>query len=117
VPKAESRSAKRRAQPPETPARRRRFVYLALVFVAAAVIIDGVVGDRGLVAMLRARAEYDGLSLMIGRQKAENARLRDEARRLREDPAAIEEVARRELGLIRPGERVFIVKDAPPAKP
>ena len=37
--------------------------------------------------------------------------LRDMARRLREDPAAIEEQARRELGLIKPGEVLFIVKD------
>jgi cell division protein FtsB len=36
---------------------------------------------------------------------------------LKEDPAAIEEVARRELGLIKPGERLFILKDVPPAKP
>ena len=35
--------------------------------------------------------------------------------RLTEDPAAIEEVARRELGLIRPGEKVFIIKDLSPA--
>ena len=27
-----------------------------------------------------------------------------------------EEIARRELGLIKPGERVFIIKDIPPAK-
>ena len=33
------------------------------------------------------------------------------ARRLREDPSAIEEQARRELGLIKPGEVLFIVKD------
>ena len=47
------------------------------------------------------------------RLRIDNARLRDEARRLREEPAAIEEVARRELGLIRPGETVFIIKDVP----
>ena len=47
----------------------------------------------------------------IASQKAENARLREEVRRLTEDPAAIEEVARRELGLIRPGEKLFIIKD------
>ena len=34
--------------------------------------------------------------------------MRNEARRLREDPTAIEELARRELGLIKPGEKVFI---------
>ena len=42
---------------------------------------------------------------------------REQVRRLTEDPSAIEEIARRELGLIRPGERVFIIKDLPPAKP
>ena len=69
--------------------------------------------------MLRARHEYGELAATIARQRAENGRLRDEARRLREDPAAIEEIARRELGLIKPGEKVFIVKDVGPsaAKP
>ena len=33
-------------------------------------------------------------------------------RRLNEDPATIESVAREQLGLIRPGEVVFILKDA-----
>lgn len=63
--------------------------------------------------MLRARRQYDELAASIERQKAENARLREEAQRLRDDPSAIEELARRELGLIRPGEKVFIVKDLP----
>ena len=67
--------------------------------------------------MLRARQEYDALSATIARQRADNARLREEARRLREDPSAIEEIARRELGLIKPGEKLFIIKDLPPAKP
>jgi len=88
-----------------------------LALVATVIIVDGLVGDRGLLAMLRARHEYDDLSASIARQREENARLRDQARRLREDPTAIEEIARRELGLIKPGERVFIVKDIPPAKP
>ena len=77
------------------------------------IVVDGLVGDRGLLAMLRARHEYDDLAATIARQRGENARLREEARRLREDPAAIEELARRELGLIKPGEKVFIVKDIP----
>jgi len=84
--------------------------------VASIIIVDTLVGDRGLLAMLRARKAYDELTLAAARQRAENAHLREEARRLREDPAAIEEIARRDLGLIRPGEKVFIVKDvAPPA--
>jgi cell division protein FtsB len=90
---------------------------MLLLFVASVIVVDGLVGDRGLLAILRARQDYDAMSATIARQRAENARLREVARRLREDPSAIEEIARRELGLIRPGERVFIVKDVPPAKP
>jgi cell division protein FtsB len=118
VPKADSGPPrKRKAQKPKRPERSRRMVYLLLLVVAGAILVDGLVGDRGLVAMLRARHQYDGLSVTIARQRAENARLREEARRLKEDPAAIEEVARRELGLIKPGERLFIVKDIAPTKP
>jgi hypothetical protein len=36
-------------------------------------------------------------------------------RRLREDPTFIEEIARRDFGLIRPGERVFILRSVPAA--
>jgi cell division protein FtsB len=79
--------------------------------VASIVVVDGLVGDRGLLAMMRARKEYDDLAATIVRSRSENDRLRDQARRLREDPGAIEEIARRELGLIKPGEKVFIVKD------
>src|SRR5262245_38042502 len=94
----------------------RRLVHWMLLFAAAFIIVNGLVGERGLLAMLRAQHEYDQLSAEISRQRAENARLRDEVRRLTDDPSAIEEIARRELGLIRPGERVFIIKDLPPAK-
>ena len=100
-----------KAKGPST--RNRRVVHLVLLFVASVIVVDALVGDRGLIAMLRARREYDELSASIVRQRAENAGLRDLARRLREDPKTIEEIARRDLGLIRPGERVFIVKDAP----
>ena len=116
--KTETRATPRLRSPaPRRPARNRQVVQLLLLLVASVIIVDGLVGDRGLLAMLRARHEYDQLAASISRQRAENVRLRDQARRLREDPSAIEEIARRELGLIRPGERVFIVKDIPPPKP
>ena len=88
---------------------------LLLLFIAAVILVDGLVGARGLLATLRARRDYDELSATIARQRAENARLREQVRRLREDPATIEEIARRDLGLIKPGEKVFIIKDVPPA--
>ena len=96
------------------PTRNRRVVQLLLLFIAAVIVMDGLVGERGLLAMLRKRHQLDELAAGIARQKADNARLQDEARRLREDPSAIEEIARRDLGLIRPGEKVFIIKDVTP---
>lgn len=80
-------------------------------------VVDALVGDQGLVATMRARKQYNQLAANLAWLRSENAGLREEARRLREDPAAIEEVARRELGLMSQGETLFIIKDIPaPAK-
>ncbi len=89
--------------------------YVLLLFVASVLVLNSLVGDRGLVALLQARRQAAQVQSALEQIRAENARLREEARRLREDPAAIEELARRELGLIKAGEKVFIIHDAPPA--
>jgi cell division protein FtsB len=108
---------KRRKTEGRSPERNRRLVQWLLLFVASVIVVDGLVGDRGLLAMIRARHEYDEVAATIARQRAENARLREEARRLKEDPAMIEDVARRDLGLVKPGEMVFIIKDVQSPKP
>lgn len=80
-------------------------------------MIDALVGDKGLLAMIQARQQYRTLERSLAEVRSENARLREEARRLREDPSAVEDLARRELGLIKPGEKLFIVKDVAPKDP
>jgi cell division protein FtsB len=106
-----------KAPVPQHAGRARRIVRLLLLFFAAVIVVDALVGDHGLLAMLDARRRHDELAATIARQRAENAGLREKARRLREDPSAIEEIARRDLGLIRPGEKLFIIKDlTSPAK-
>jgi len=85
-----------------------------VILVGTVLLVDAFVGDKGLLAMMQAREQYRLLEQSLADARAENARLRDEARRLREDPAAIEEIARRELGLMRPGEKLFIVRDVEP---
>ena len=97
--------------------RGRRILIGLFFFVVCVLIVDALVGDQGLVATIRARKQYNQLAADLARLRAENAGLREEARRLREDPAAIEEIARRELGLMSPGETLFIIKDvADPAR-
>jgi cell division protein FtsB len=98
------------------PATRRRTLQVLLVFVTVVLVINALVGERGLTETLRARKKHQELVTSIERLRAENARLRDEARRLRSDPATIEALARQELGLIKPGEMLFIIKDAKQAQ-
>ena len=89
------------------------------MFLAAGcvLVIDALVGDKGLLAMIQARQEFRALEQSLAEVRSENARLRDEARRLREDPQAVEDLARRELGLMKPGEKLFIIKDVAPKDP
>ncbi|MEP6782987.1 MAG: septum formation initiator family protein [Acidobacteriota bacterium] len=89
----------------------RRLLRHALVFITVVIIVDAVAGEKGLLALLQARREYSALERSLERSRTENAELREMARRLREEPSAIEEQARKELGLIKPGEVLFIVKD------
>lgn len=96
---------------PKLASRGRRLVRHVLVFVTLVIIVDAIAGEKGLLALLQARREYSALERSLERSRTENAELREMARRLREEPAAIEEQARKELGLIKPGEMLFIIKD------
>jgi cell division protein FtsB len=91
--------------------RGRQMVQVGAVVLGAILLVDALVGEKGFLEILKARQQYRQLELSLLAARAENARLREEARRLREDPAAIEELARREHGLIRPGEKLFILRD------
>jgi cell division protein FtsB len=91
--------------------RGRRLLRHILMFITLVIVVDAIAGEKGLLALLEARREYAALERSLERARAENAELREMARRLREDPAAIEEAARQGLGLIKPGEMLFIVKE------
>jgi cell division protein FtsB len=80
-----------------------------LVFVGCIVLLNSIFGDRGLAGTIKARHEYRHVSEQLTRLRNENAGLREQARRLQEDPATIEGVARQDLGLIRPGEILIVV--------
>ena len=93
---------------------RTRLLNYALGFVCIVLVVDALVGDKGLLDTIRARRQYAVLAADLARKRDENAHLRDKIRRLNNDPATIESLAREELGLIRAGEVVFILRDAKP---
>ena len=88
------------------------FLTIALLFLAAVLVLDGLVGERGYLANRRARVEYEREMRALAEVRQRNQALRDQIERLAADPAAIEEVARRDLHLVKRGEKVVIVKDS-----
>ena len=94
--------------------RGRRLVRFALMIVTAVLLVDAIVGENGVLALLQARRQFAAVERALQQSRDDNASLREAARRLREDAGTIEAVARRDLNLIKPGEKVFIVKNAQP---
>ncbi len=91
--------------------RRRSIATLAILLVALVLLLDGIAGERGWLANRRAAAAYREAQQALEDARAQNAALREQARRLQHDPAAIEEAARSQLGLMKKGEKVFILRD------
>ena len=90
----------------------RRFWSHAMLFTACVLLVNGLFGERGLTETIRARRAYAASMRELIQLKRQNAGLRDIARRLRTDPAAIEAVARGQLGLVRQGEILITIHDS-----
>ena len=103
---------RKRVQPaPSSTPRRRRLLNRLLIFATIVLLVDSLVGDRGVVERMRARRVYQLEAAALAAMRTEHDALRDRIYRLRDDPAAIESIAREDLGLIRPGELLFIIRD------
>lgn len=70
-------------------------------------LIHDIFGSHGFLAMRRAQREVEAERQRITALEEENKRLGEEVHSLKTDPAAIERIAREEMGLARPGEKVF----------
>ena len=102
---------RKRVVQPSVSVFRRRGLHLLLIFVTLVLIVDALVGEKGLMQSMNAQRQYRQLHESLEELRRENAALREQVRRLKEDPDEIESLARKDLGLIRPGEVVFILKD------
>lgn len=101
---------RREARIPQPP-RRQSLVTVVLLLAAAVLVVDGIAGERGWLENRRAAVKYQAAERALNDARTRNQVLRDEIQRLRaNDPAIIEKQAR-ELGLVKPGEKLFIVKD------
>jgi len=117
-PPSTARSRRTLATVQEARGRRRRFVTWALVLGSFVLMVDALFGEHGYLATVRARQEYRTLSDELTKVQAENQRYREQNQALKDSPAALEDAARSERGLVRPGETLVIIRSSTrPATP
>ena len=76
-----------------------------------------VFGDRGLIKLVSCQRQREALAVEASRLQQENQRLIVEIERLKGDDSYLEQLAREDLGMVKPGELVFQFtedKDSPP---
>ncbi len=93
------------------PRARMRAWVLGTVIALIALSVGSVFGDRGILNLLQKRREVEALRAELDELRAENARLAAEVTELRTSPRAVETIAREQLGLARPDETVFFVRE------
>jgi len=100
-------AARRQAEAAKSPRWR---IGLALLAIAAVIYLF-VGGDEGLLEIRRQSRRLEGLQARIARLEAENDSLRQVLRMLERDLEYVEKVAREEYGMIKPGERVYRLRE------
>jgi cell division protein FtsB len=85
--------------------------------VVCGIVYGALRDEEGLMHVFRERSRLQDLSRSVNGLREENDRLRAEIKALREDPRAVERLAREDLGLSKEGEIVFILESEPPEIP
>ena len=79
----------------------------ALLLAIMGVAASALIGEHGVAHLVRLRAERRALGQTAFTLLQRNQRLRREIDRLRNDDLYLEELGRRQLGLVRPNEFVY----------
>jgi len=86
--------------------KKKRFLLLALGFF----LILGLItffGENGILHLLRLKKEMGGIKEANLQLVKENEALKEEVRKLKQEKKHIEEIARKELGMVKEGEIIY----------
>ena len=64
-------------------------------------------GDKGIIHLLRLQKEWGQIKDANVKIEEENRKLREEVKRLQYEKRYIEEIARKELGMVKEGEIIY----------
>ncbi|MGH9733822.1 MAG: FtsB family cell division protein [Candidatus Acidiferrales bacterium] len=93
----------------------RRNVTWFLVAGLALLILQDVLGTHGVLAMHHSMKQSSEIQNEIQQLNQQNQELQKHVQALKSDPAAIERIAREDMGLARPGEYIFKIQPKPGA--
>ncbi len=85
-----------------------------LLFILIFLLILGIVtffGEKGIFNLLRIQKEVARIKEKNTKLEEENQKLREEVKRLQTDRRYIEEIARKELGMVKEGEIIYQFDD------
>jgi cell division protein FtsB len=91
----------------------RRNLNWFLIAGLALLLLQDIFGTHGVLAMRRSQQEAADIRKKIDQLDTENQKLQERVKSLKTDPAAIEKIAREEMGLARPGEYIFKIPPRP----
>lgn len=98
---------KRRPKQKLTPFQKQRLRKVCIALFCIALLWLLLAPGSGVVALLRQRSALEALEQETQRLKIQNEELQAEIEKLREDPEYLEEIARKEYGLLKKNERVY----------
>jgi len=104
----------------DTPQGQRQSTLFGKLALLVVLLILGVAlfGEKGVVRLVKLMREREHLAQEVQQLKQENDRLKHQIEALRSDQHYLEQLARKELGMVREDELVFQFRPAqsPPAK-
>ncbi|OIO58259.1 MAG: hypothetical protein COX57_00550 [Alphaproteobacteria bacterium CG_4_10_14_0_2_um_filter_63_37] len=86
-------------------------VLLLIWSLTFAVAADWVAGDGGVISYLQLKQEVAKLETQQRALRAGNAFLMADIKEIQESPWRVEEIARRDLGMVRPDEVVHVFSE------
>jgi cell division protein FtsL len=86
---------------------KKRPLLFILLFVFLVMGLLTFFGEKGILHLLRLKRELTRIQEENQRAEEENQRLREEVKRLQQEKRYIEEIARRELGMVKEGEVIY----------
>ncbi|NWG04138.1 MAG: septum formation initiator family protein [Syntrophaceae bacterium] len=85
-----------------------------LLFIFIPLLIFGALtffGEKGMLQLYRLKKEITQIKERNIKLEEENQKLREEVKRLQRDKRYIEEIARKELGMVKEGEIIYQFDD------